>query len=193
MASDLEIVNGALSRIGIAPISAIGESSEAGLLAQQTYNLYRDQLLQGHPWKFATISEAISDLHTPVPPGWTSAFKKPTAALRVFQVNGMGLDDEWDVESTSSNYDIIVVNYTATTINIRYIKKVEDPGRFSAGFVDALMDKLAERWAEPLTSSNTLTDRLSQRAEATIRQARSYDGQEGTPRIVKHHSWTEVR
>ena len=193
MASDLEIVNGALSRLGIAPVSAIGENTEAGLLADQTYNIYRDQLIQSHPWKFALKSKNLTDTHTPAPAPWTTAFKKPVDALRILEVNDIGFGGEWDIESTDQNYDIIVMNYAVLAIDVRYIKKVTDSGRFSAGFVDAFMDKLAERWAEPLTSSNSLSDRMAQRAEATIRQARSYDGQEGTPRVVRHHGWTEVR
>ena len=193
MASDLEIVNSALSRIGVAPISAIGENTEAGLLAQNTYANYRDILLQSHPWKFAPRSVKLSDLFTPTPAGWSQAFKLPVDCLRPLEIKDLGKDNFWDVEDGGSGFEVLVIDYTATAIDIRYIRRIEASGRFSAGFTEALMQKLAAEWAEPLTSSNTLHDRMEQKEDRVIRTARSYEGQQGTPQVVRHYSWIQER
>lgn len=189
--SDLQIVNGALSRLGIAPISAIGEDSEAGTLSASTYEVYRDQLLHAHPWNFATKQATLNPAAV-IPPGWGSAFILPNDCLRVLEIvwtDRIGWDTRWLVQDGTLLYE----SSGETSLEIRYIYRVTQPGRFSAGFTDALMSKLAAEWAEPLTSSNTLMDRMVQEHDRKIRETRSYDGQEAYPRVIRHHSWTENR
>lgn len=190
MATDLQIVNGALSRIGIAPISAIGEDSEAGTLALTTYEIYRDQLLQSHPWNFATKQATLTPSAT-ITPGWGTTFDLPNDVLRVVEivwVDRIGWDTRWLVQDGKLLYES-----NADELEVRYIYKLTEAGRFSAGFTDALMAKLATEWSEPLTSSNSLTDRMARSEDKKTRETRSYDGQEAYPRVLRHHSWTENR
>jgi hypothetical protein len=103
-----------------------------------------------------------------------------------------GTDARWAIENDDSQ-NILCYEHDATTIDVRYIKRVQQPGLFSAGFVDALMAKLATEWAEPLTSSNTLMDRMEKRFRDKTRETRSFEGQQSSPKVVRHHSWTEER
>ena len=187
MPSDLEIVNGALSRLGVAPIATIGEDSEEGALAQATYSIYRDQLLQSHPWNFAVRTQELS-VASPIPEGWASAFQVPGDALRVIEIVNVSPNESWSIEGS-----VLYTNLDRTTCFIKYIKRITQSGNFSAGFSDALMAKLAAEWAEALTSSNTLLDRMEALRDRKTRETRSFDGQEGTPRVIRHHSWTETR
>tara|TARA_Y100000590_G_scaffold82986_1_gene92506 strand:- start:16500 stop:17072 length:573 start_codon:yes stop_codon:yes gene_type:complete len=187
VASDLDIVNGALSKIGVAPIAAIGEATAAGALAQTTYSVYRDQLLQSHPWNFATKTAALTTTITPIPTGWSQAYQLPADTLRVLEIIG-GEQMVWSVEGGD-----LCVNTTTTFTGIRYIAQITTAGNFSAGFVDALMSKLAAEWAEPLTSSNSLGEMMAKKEELTLREARSFEGQEGSPKVVELFSWTQYR
>lgn len=190
MASDLDIVNGALARLGVAPISAIGEDSEPGTLAATTYEVLRDQLLHSHPWGFATKQATLTQAPA-TPPGWGSAFTLPNDYLRIVEIvweDRVGWDYRWLVQD-----GVLVWEGDEETLEVRYIYRVTEPGRFTPGFTDALMAKLASEWAEALTSSNTLMDRLARTADQKMRETRSYDGQEAYPRVIRHHSWTEDR
>ena len=53
MASDIGIINGALSKLGEVPILAVTDNTEPGRLANRTYNDIRDALLREFPWNFA--------------------------------------------------------------------------------------------------------------------------------------------
>jgi hypothetical protein len=187
MPSDLEIVNGALSRLGIAPISSIGENSEEGALAQSTYYIYRDQLLQSHPWNFAVDTISLSTA-SPIPEGYASAFQVPGDTLRVLSIVNLPDTEGWAIEG-----DKLYTNLDRTECWIKRIRKVTQSGRFSAGFADALMAKLAAEWAEALTSSNTLLDRMEALRDRKTRETRSFDGQEGTPKVVNHRGWVSQR
>lgn len=194
MASDLDIVNGGLSRIGIPPISAIGEDSEPGALAATTYYTYRDQLLESHPWTFATKTVELSPASS-VPAGWGSAWLLPADCLRVLILvtgNRRGTAAKWEIQNDDSR-KILVYEVEDSALNVKYIKRVEQSGLYSSGFVDSLMAKLATEWAEPLTSSNTLMDRMDKRFKDKTRESRSAEGQQASPKVVRHHSWSEAR
>jgi hypothetical protein len=184
--SELDIINGALSKIGVAPIASIGEATAAGALAQTTYAVYRDQLLQSHPWNFATKTDVVATT-TPIPTGWSQAYTLPADTLRVLELIG-GEQMVWSVEG-----GVLCVNTTTTFTGIRYIAQVTTAGSFSAGFADAFMTKLAAEWAEPLTSSNSLGEMMARKEELTMREARSFEGQEGSPKVVELFSWTQYR
>lgn len=177
--SNEEIVNGALSLLGIAPIVTIGEDSVAGGLAQRDFARIRDELLASHPWGFATKRVALVDL-SPAPDegtGYQRRLQLPPDYLRIVEVIDQ-LDQAWSVEDrelwTNIEGDIFV----------RYIAQVVAPGKFSLPFIEALEHRLASRWAEPLSRSSELKQAVRGDAEYALRGSRSSDGQEASIRVV---------
>lgn len=292
MATKLQIINGALARLGIAPISS-GEltlaeadpttaNTEAGQLVGNTYDNFRDQLIQSHPWNFSTVTTHLApSTNVPIPPGWTTVWALPSDYIRLLEV--LAVDDTaWSVESFSSTAGPqLLLNTTGNTVSlqdsgsltwaagvstktvtrsigsflndgyvvgqkiyvensiihwagattaitvtvvtegiltftvghtlngidplghdvkmptnniaVKYIAKVTDTTKYSPGFIDALMSKLAAEWAEPLTSSNATIDRMEAQRARKIREVRSFEGQEGSPKIQEHYSWIQER
>lgn len=186
-ASDLEIVNGALALLGVQPISAIGEDSLPGGLAQQTYSIIRDELLASHPWGFATLRIQLVELPAPdAGTGYDRRLQVPDDYLRIVEVIDQA-DDAWSVEGRElwTNID--------GDIWVRYIRRITAPGLFSMPFVEALEHQLAARWSETLTKSAELARKVEIKADLKLRTGRSFDGQEGSVRVVEVHGWVNER
>ena len=289
MATKLQIINGALARLGITPISSaeltLAEAdpttanTEAGQLVGNTYDNFRDQLIQSHPWNFSTVTTHLApSTNVPIPPGWTTVWALPSDYIRLLEV--LAVDDTaWSVESFSSTAGPqLLLNTTGNTVSlqdsgsltwasggtktvtrsigsflndgyvvgqsitvsgsgeiaddevllvtvvtsnvltfttdtspsgtdavghdvklptnniaVKYIAKVTDTTKYSPGFIDAFMSKLAAEWAEPLTSSNATIDRMEAQRARKIREVRSFEGQEGSPKIQQHYAWIQER
>ena len=189
MPSDLEIVNGALTRLGQPPISVIGEATRAGALAAAEYERIRDGLLRSHPWNFATTTAQLT-AHLPTPVGWLKAWELPLDQLRVLSIVDIGGPETevWSIED-----GVLVEKVAFSSVVIRYIRRVLEPGRFSHGFVDALIATLAQEWVEPLTSSASLSQRIDVAQDRALQVARSAEGQEGSVKVIQHSSWIQRR
>jgi hypothetical protein len=186
--SDVDVINGALLQLGAQTISAIGEDSVAGELSAATYETIRDRVLASHPWGFATKRVQLTEL-SPVPAtgtGFDRRFQLPTDYLRVLELID-ARDEDWVIE------DQELLTSFVDDVFVKYIRRVETPGKFSAPFVEALQSILASEWAEPLTSSNSLSNRMDRAAEVRMRRSRSFDGQESAMQIVEHYSWIQKR
>lgn len=93
MASDVQIVNKALVKIGASTITSLTENSKAARSANAIYELTRDAALRDHPWNFAHKRVILaSDSEEPAF-GWTYAYTMPADFLRVIQWGEMPEDE----------------------------------------------------------------------------------------------------
>lgn len=68
-----------------------------------------------------------------------------------------------------------------STASIRYIKRITDPAKFDALFARALSYQLAAVMAYPITGSTTVSASMLALVDGVLREARTIDGQEGSP------------
>jgi len=188
MASDVGIANAALRKLGQGPITAFSENSKAARLANERYAEVRDELLYRHPWNFAMKRESLAASSTAPVWGFTSAYPLPADYIRMHEVNG---EDEntakWKVE------DGAIVTDLPAPLQVRYVYQVTDANRMSIGFREALASQLASDWAEDITGDdNVVTDKAG-KARLAVAQARSNDGQEGTPDAIESDEWLVAR
>ena len=66
MASEVQICNLALAKIGDQQITSLTENSKAGRLCNLVYEPLRDATLRAHPWNFAITRETLA-LHSVAP------------------------------------------------------------------------------------------------------------------------------
>ncbi len=188
MASDVGIANAALRKLGQAPILSFAENSKAARLANERFAEVRDELLFRHPWNFAERRRALSLSATAPAWGFTNAFPLPTDYIRIRQVNG---EDEntakWKVE------DGVIVTDLPAPLEVLYTYRVEDANRMSAGFREALASVLAADWAEDITGDNDVVVEKERKSIRAVAQARSNDGQEGTPDQLEADEWISAR
>lgn len=187
--SEVEICNDALIIVGAKTITSLSDDTKEGRLCNEQYAKCRDQLLVAHPWNFAINRiEISSDANLPSGydnnPDWDYAFTLPSNCLRVLEIDDT--DADWAVEGGKlfSTYD---------PVNIRYIKKVTDTTIFSKNFEKALAYMIAYRICYALTQSATLVSVIKDDFDLAVKEARSFDAQEGSVKVVEATDWLNRR
>lgn len=187
--SSVQICNDALIILGAATITSLSDDTKEARLCNEQYDKCRQQLLVAHPWNFAiSRSEISSDASLPTGydnnPEWDYSFTLASNCLRVLELDDT--DAPWAVEGGKlfSTYD---------PVNIKYIKNVTDTTIFSKNFEKALAYMIAYRIGYALTQSATLISVLKEEFEASVREARSFDAQEGSVKVVEATDWLNRR
>lgn len=146
-ASETDIVNDALGRLGISPVMALTDATKQAQFANRFYESTRDEVLASHPWNFATRRTVLAQLSVPPDFEWLYAYQLPTDNLRLLQLNGYDLGksrDTWAIEANRLLTD-------AERADIRYVSRVTDTTLYPALFSEALSLKLAAKLCAPLT------------------------------------------
>jgi len=183
-ASETAIANSALAKLGADRIISLDDDTREARLLKEQFGKIRDDLLRAHPWNFATVRVALAELPTAPAFGFYKSFQVPTDCVRVLEIDSQDL--EWQREGNTIVTD-------ASTVNIRYVQKVTETGKFDANFSEVLATKLAADLAYAFTQSTSLRDSLLAEYMQKLREARSFDAQEGGTRQVYANQWLNSR
>ena len=178
------ICNLALSKIGARKIIDITEESNEARACKMFYTETRDDVLRSHRWNFAITRTALSEIVTEPAFGWRNGFQLPTDCLRVFEVDG------WDLARREGNWEVEgrILLSNDDSVDIRYIRRVEDANLFDSTFVEAFACKLGAQIAMPITGSGDMqSGLLKQYAGLTASSARRLDAVESRP--VRRPAW----
>lgn len=151
MASEVEICNRALQRLGAKRITSLTEDSVNARACNLAYELLRDAELRKHPWNFAIERAALAADATEPEWGRSNAFQLPSDFVRLLppypedNVN----DRDWQIEGQKIYTD------EGDPLYIRYIKQVTDPNQMDPLFREALSASIAYELCEELTQSNS--------------------------------------
>lgn len=161
MASIVDIVNLALSHLGdeaqvisISPPDGTVQASHGG----RFYPIARDQLLEMHPWTFATRRVTLAQLTDADQPEWAFSYALPNKCLRPLAVLPPDAwsdekSEDYKVESSADGARVLYTNVEQATL--RYIQLVEDTTKFTPGFVMSLGRLLASLLAGPIIKGET--------------------------------------
>ena len=185
MSSDVDVINGALSKLGEQPILAKTDPSPPGRLANRTYNDIRDALLREFPWNFATKRGSLAaEVGAPVW-GFARSFVLPSDLLRLISINNTS-DQEWRNEGGK-----IVTDMTAP-LEIKYVALV-DVDLMDSTFREALAARLAMEWAEPLSQTTTVVNSMASFYRNKLQVARVADGQEDRTQVLEVNAFVDAR
>lgn len=163
MASEVEICNRALQKLGARRIVALNENSVNARAVAQAYPIVRDAQLRAHPWNFAVKRAQLAANSTAPLFGKQSAYPLPSDFLRLLPRDpGSGfnqswspnipfngyIDRDWQIEGTE-----LLTNETGA-FDLRYIAFVTDPNKMDILFREAVSAALAIEICEELTQSN---------------------------------------
>jgi hypothetical protein len=148
MASEVDICNLALSRLGDRATIASIEPPEGSAQAEHCARFYpiaRDSLLEMFPWKFAVRRARLARLAAESWV-WRFAYAQPADVITLIAVlPPEAMSDaetqEFEVESGADGHPVILTNQPDACL--RYIARVEDTTVFSPLFMDALAWLLA--------------------------------------------------
>lgn len=198
IATDEDVVNLALSRVGAKSISTLAsDSTVEAVQARIVYYNARDTLMRSHPWNFITLRVELTDSGTDPVFGWDNGFLLPSDFLRLISVHATNDNqdqipyrlEKQDISSTLT--DVLLIN--SSTCWIRYVYLETDPAKWAADFQDALAWLIASELALVLPVSVTKYEVLEKRASRTLTFAKSVDGQEDYPERIPDGSWVTDR
>jgi hypothetical protein len=160
MASALTVVNEALVRIGVPPISSFSEHGAQALATSSLYSQVRETVMTDHPWSFALREAQLPKIMVPDADlrstGWTHVYQLPTDHLRVLGLRSLR-------SFTLSGDQLYTDDDPARLV---YIANVDEAG-WPAHFRQLVVYEVAAALAVALTDSG-------QRAETYLREARTY-------------------
>jgi len=185
--SDVTVANSALSLIGDQRIVSLTDDSEAAKAINANYDLIRDEVTAAHPWNCAIYRAEVASTSAAPTYGYTNTFNLPTDpwCLRVLEIQNFD-HDEWVVEGRTFLVD-------ASSVNIRYIKRITDAMEMSPGLVQAISARLAHAVCFRLTGDEDLRGRIWQYYAQVRKDARSTDGLEGAPPLIESSTFATAR
>lgn len=188
MASKINIINQALSKLGEPAIESLSQDTKQAREALLIYDDKRQAMLQEHKWNFAIKRASLAALPTAPLYEYDGAFQIPTDSLRVISLEFQD-DDAWEVEGDS------ILAQSTTTINIKYISDITSEDAMTAQFREAFAAFLAWSLAESLVKTATVKSDLGQEYNDKLRIARSMDGAEADSYIrqISKNSWDNGR
>ncbi len=185
MASDIDVINGALSKLGEQPILAITDLSPAARIANRTYNDIRDALLREYDWNFATKRASLAADEAAPEWGYARAFTLPSDSLRLVLLNNTS-DQDWRNEGGR-----VVTDMTAP-LQIKYVALVPVDAMDST-FREALAARCAMEWAEALTATSSVVKEMTLLYKNKLPVARVADGQEDRLKIIEAPDFIDAR
>lgn len=190
MANRLQIINTALSKLAVPPISnVLRPTNPTERLVALRYGMLRDAVIEEAPWSFALRRFALTR-SLANDPAWgpEGAFTVPSSVVTVWWVYSDASTTEpvpsthWSVEG---DY-IYMANY-----NTAYIKatvSVTDESKYDNLFVEALATRLAAELCLQLTENGQLEAKLWAEYAEKIDQAKAISTSRGTREKIQRGS-----
>lgn len=183
MASETQICNLALLRVGGQTIASLDEASREAQLCGLTYEQCRDQLLRTFPWNFARRRAVLADLGTPAT-NWSYRYACPSDCLQALRVVVPGLRiprndllPAFELGSTDSSQRVIHTD--EEECELEYTARITDTTLFDPLFTNALAWLLASEIATPLTAKPDMANLARQAYTFTMREAAAQSLNEG--------------
>lgn len=174
--SNTSICNMALDKLGAKRINDLDtDSSVEAIKCRTHFEQTRDALLRSHRWAFASARAELSQDTTDPDFEYDNQFILPSDYLAKISVwSGFG------ARRTSFSYAIegerLLTN--EDTVQIKYTKRVTDPAKFDALFVEILVLQLALKLIGLAGANPTLTKTIGEELAVKSRQARALSRQE---------------
>ncbi len=191
MASDVDIANRALQRIGARKIGSIEEDpSREAIEVRAMYNIVRDAELRMNAWRFSITRAQIAALTTTPLFGRTFEFLLPSDYVRT-----VPLDPKINFFPTDWLYEKDrILTDDPGPIDLRYVSRDVASERYDPLFVEALGARLAMELGPTLVQPNTTAmTQLESAYQFHISAARRLNAIEIGPTEPNIDTWEAVR
>lgn len=198
MASQVDIANRALSKIGDKRIIAFTDDTKQARAINSAFALVRDAEMRKHRWSFTIKRDQLAAATTAPSFGYAYRFQLPTDCLRVLEVGKYfpapstsnlrnGPDSAWAVEGR------YVLSDEAGPLYLRYIASITDTTLWDACFCEVLACKLAFELADELSASLERKDSCQREYVLQLSEARHANAIELPPSGLPDDTWVTCR
>lgn len=200
MASEVDICNSALIKLGAATIISLDDDDPKATALNVRYPLVRDAELRRRRWRFSLRRVALPALSAEPAFGFDLQYQLPTdpICLRIIQVGEfhVGLDHSDYRGSSNAMYSIengkLLTNFPAP-LKVRYIAQITDTGLFDSAFCESFAARLAYECCEKITQSDSKKQAALQDYRLSIREATLANAIENAPENIADDSWVTAR
>jgi len=198
MASEVELVNVALTLLGEGRITSLDDDIKSAREAKALFTVNRDALLTSYTWSFAKARTQLSALVSTPVSEFNYQYQLPSDCLRVVKVGDyyMGLDVT-DYRGASTKEFMIegrlILTNLGAPLNLQYIARVVDTAQWQSTFARAFAAQMAMDLAEPLTQSDTKRDRAERAYARAISDAVRSNAIELPPERLPDDDWIMSR
>ncbi len=195
MTEKVRIANIALNMLGEKAITSLDDDSDRARAIKIHYETARDSTLEAHEWTFAIKRWIPSPDATAPVWGPSHAFPIPSDVLRVISVHGD--NSSFSVTNDTEQVQWLVernqVVCDEEVIYCRGIQRVEEEGRFTKLFDQALSAKLASLVAVSVSASVDLQANMLGFYAQFLADAKSRDGLQGRTRRIRNRTLQKSR
>lgn len=194
MASQVEIANRALTKVGGGRITALTDDVEAARIIDSMWDTVRDAELRSRNWNFSVVRTSLPALISTPAYGYEHEYQLPADCLRVIQMGeyypGPSMSDYRNAQE--ADYQIegrkILTNHDAP-IKLRYISRIEDTGSWDSAFTEVFACRLAAEICEPVTQSNSKREQAWGEYKQALGIAMRADAVENPPEPIPDDTW----
>ncbi len=192
MASNVDIANLSLRKIGETRINALDDNTPQATVVNSVYQQVRDREIAKRLWKFAATRAALAALSTPPLFGYQYQYVLPADCQRVLEVV-----DAWSyLQPGDPPFRIegrAILTDMPAPLKIRYASIAKPESEFSALFVDVLACALAIEIAPSLRPSDSKGKQLRVDYRESLRDASRAHALENAPFMQRSGSWESAR
>lgn len=206
MATQIEVANRALSKIGAARITSLDDNSTPSRAISAAFDIVRDDEIRAHGWSFA-MRRAVLAASTDTPAfGGAYVYPLPSDFLRLWMLG----DWYWLGPDMSDYRGAGCLPYTIEgralltnearspdavpgPVRVRYLAQVSDTTLWDSNFVEAFACRLAVEICDELTQSSTKKNGMWQEYDQAIRRARRTNAIELPPEYIQDDTWVLSR
>lgn len=197
MASQVDIINHALTKLGEVRIQDVEEDSKPAREALAVWDLLLESELALNSWAFAARRASIAALAAAPAWGYQFAYEFPQDLLALTYVNGQSVISIADFNgSTSPIYKVEgreILTDIAGPLQIMYTARVTDPDNWDAGFRNAFAIKLAQVLCFSLTQREGKESGLYQEYLAAVQTAKQRAAIQMPPQSLQDSTWFAER
>lgn len=198
MASDVDIANLALTKLGDLRITSFDDNTKPAREISAVYELLRDKLQRRYVWRFCVTRAQLAASETAPEFEYAYQFQLPSDCLRILQV-GRYYPSIVMADATSGPFQDYqlegrqILARSDEALPLRYLKRVEDSTQFDATFIDAFAAEIAYNLAEALTQSGSKKEQALQDFKQAIRDAVVANALEMPPEDLQDDTWVMAR
>lgn len=171
----------ALLALGANTITSLTtDTTKEAVVCNIFYDTVRQSLLRSHPWNFAIKRSTLAQLSTSPGFEYTYQYTLPSDCLRALRLYDSTSEFKIEGRYLLSNEDVV---------KLIYIRDVEDTSLFDPCFTEMFSLALAGSIAFTLTGTSRLSAMATERYTQLKREAKQWDGQEGTPPQWSDGNW----
>lgn len=198
MASEVDIANRALGKLGAATIHNLEEDDPKAVALKIAFPLVRDAELRRRRWRFSLRRFSLP-ADSPGPEwGYARSFTLPDGCLRVIQIGEFDLAPNladyraaptnlWSIEGRAILTDL------GAPLKVRTIQRIVDTAEWDASFVEAFASRLAYEVCERITQSDSKRQLAWSDYREAIREAVRANALEVAPGEPTDDTWVMAR